>query len=206
MSEDQALSPPGAEMLARPVAFCDALESGGTDREAGRRRGRASDVQPHLTARTTPGVSGVLAEPSQARLPSFSGSDRQGGSGREQAARRVPDRLPGSSTRSTAFIPSFAPTGSTVDHHGPGNVRGLIDRIRPERSIPSTADSCNATQNRSSSDRDPVLPLALDQREQERAALVAGLADGGDVDGRVVLDGALVLADPAADALDSGSM
>ena len=52
------------------------------------------------------------------------------------------------------------------------------------------------------SDRHPVLPLAVDQREQERAALVAGLADGGDVDGRVVLDGALVLADAAADALD----
>ena len=55
------------------------------------------------------------------------------------------------------------------------------------------------------SDRDPVLRFALDQREQERPRLVAGLADGGDVDGRVVLDGALVLADPAADALH-GSM
>src|SRR5271157_5120328 len=47
-----------------------------------------------------------------------------------------------------------------------------------------------------------IQSLAVDQGQQERAALVAGLADGGDVDGGVVLDGTLVLADTAADALD----
>src|SRR5271157_4764518 len=52
------------------------------------------------------------------------------------------------------------------------------------------------------SDRHPVLPRAIDQGQQERAALVAGFTDGGNVDGGVVLDGTLMLADTAADALD----
>ena len=50
-------------------------------------------------------------------------------------------------------------------------------------------------------DRDPVLRFTVNQGEQERAVFVSGLADGGDIDGRVVLDGTLVLANAAADAL-----
>jgi len=52
------------------------------------------------------------------------------------------------------------------------------------------------------SDRYQILALALDERKQERAILAAGFADGGDVNGRVVLDRALVFADAAPDALD----
>src|SRR5262249_4265607 len=80
-------------------------------------------------------------------------------------------------------------------HPGPGR-DGLDHGVPP----PSTG---RAAPPRSPSDRDQVLrPRVLDERQQERPVLAARLADRGDVHGRVVLHGAFMLTDAAADAFD----
>src|SRR6476646_4002950 len=72
--------------------------------------------------------------------------------------------------------------------------------VKQESRTPPGHDSL-AVRAAARSGRDQLLRMVFHQREQKRAALVARLADGGDVDGRVVFHGALVLADAAADAL-----